>query len=48
MSISGWIVMSISIGSVTTLFIWCLWKVLTTRGETEHMHGFEIDPKDLD
>lgn len=43
MNTGGWIVMLFSIGSVTTLFAWCLYKVLSTPGETEHIHGFEQD-----
>jgi hypothetical protein len=35
----GWIIMVASVGSVTTLFAWCIWKVLSIHGETEHLHG---------
>lgn len=47
MSWGGWTVMLISVGGVVLLFGWCIWKVLTTKGETEHLHGFEVDPPDL-
>jgi len=40
MTLGGWIIMFISVGTVSGLFAWCLWKVLTTPGESEHMHGF--------
>lgn len=40
MTTDGWIIMLISVGTVTALFAWCLWKVLTTPGESEHMRGF--------
>ncbi len=43
MTIAGWIIMLLSVGGVTTLFIWCLAKVLSTPGETEHIHGFEME-----
>jgi len=46
MSLGGWIVMISSVGGVTWLLIWCIWKVLTTKGETEHIHGFEVDTPD--
>ncbi|MBC2601354.1 hypothetical protein [Puniceicoccus vermicola] len=48
MSPGGWIVLLASVGGVTALFIWCIWKVLTTKGETEHMHGFEVEPSDVE
>ena len=41
MTIGGWIVMGLSVGSVTALFAWCLWRVLSDPQETEHMHGFD-------
>ena len=39
MTTSGWIVMFFSVGSALALFLWCLWKVLTTPQETEKIHG---------
>jgi len=30
MTLGGWIVMLLSVISVTVVFLWCLWKVLTT------------------
>jgi len=41
MTIWGLIIMILSVGSVTALFIWAFWKVFTIPGETEKMHGFE-------
>ncbi|MDQ8185391.1 hypothetical protein [Pelagicoccus sp. SDUM812002] len=46
MTIGGLIIMVLSIGSVVTLFSWCIWKVLTTEGEEEKVHGFDIDTPD--
>ena len=46
MTYGGWIIMLVSTLSVSSLFIWCIWKVLTTKGEDEHIHGFEIDTPD--
>lgn len=40
MTSGGWIIMIIAVGTVVSLFSWCMWKVLTTPQETEHMHGF--------
>jgi hypothetical protein len=39
MTTSGWLIMLTSVGSVTLLFAWCIWKVLATHGEAEHLHG---------
>ena len=41
MTDGGWIILVLSVGSVTGLFAWCLYMVLTIPHETEHLHGFE-------
>lgn len=46
MTPGGWIVMALSVGSVTWLFLWCLWKVFHTPDETEKMHGFSFETPD--
>lgn len=46
MTPSGWIIMLISVGTVTTLLTWCVYKVLTIPRETEHIHGFEQETPD--
>ena len=46
MTLGGWIIMLVSTLSVTGLFVWCIWKVLTTEGEDEKVHGFEIETPD--
>lgn len=46
MNAGGWLILILSVGTVTTLFVWCIWKVLSTPGETEHIHGFEIETPD--
>jgi len=46
MSAGGWLIMFLSVGGVLLLFGWCVYKVLTTPGETEHVHGFEIETPD--
>lgn len=38
--------MTLSVGGVSTLFLWCIYKVLATPGESEHVHGFEIETPD--
>ena len=39
MTLGGWIAMILSVGGVTALSAWCVWKVLTTPGSTEHLHS---------
>ena len=46
MTPGGWFVMLVSVGSVTLLFLWCLWKVLTTADESEKLHGFSFETPD--
>lgn len=46
MTLSGWIIMFISVGSVTALLSWCVYKVLTIPRETERVHGFEQETPD--
>lgn len=48
MTLSGWIIMALSVGSVSALLIWCIVKVLCTPEETEHVHGFEQTPPDAE
>ena len=38
--------MVLSVGTVSLLFVWCVYKVLTTPGETERIHGFEQETPD--
>lgn len=40
--------MLLSVGSVTLLFGWCVYKVLNTSGETEKLHGTEGRTPDCD
>ena len=46
MSLGGWIIMSVSVGGVTLLLAWCIYKVLSTPGEAERVHGFEVETPD--
>jgi len=48
MTTGGWIMLITSIVSVTSLFIWCIYKVLSIPEETEHIHGFEQKTPDLE
>lgn len=46
MTLGGWINLILSVGSVTALFAWCVYKVLTTPAESDKMHGFEFETPD--
>lgn len=49
MNFAGILIMLVSVGGVYAFFGWCLYKVLTTPGETEHMHGVgEHTPDEID
>jgi hypothetical protein len=39
--------MLLSVGTVTILFGWCVYKVLTTPNETEKVHGVEFQTPDM-
>lgn len=41
--------MIFSVGFVTVLFLWCIFKVVFGKPPLEHLHGLEdIDTKDED
>ncbi len=48
MTLGGWITFLFSTVSFTSLFAWCLYKVLTTpRADESALHGtFDIDDDD--
>jgi hypothetical protein len=47
MTTGGWITMILSVGSVTTLFVWCLYKVLTHNPPAEDVVEDSMrDPQD--
>ena len=40
--------MAVSVGSVTCLFVWCLWKVLTGKKNPDHLaHVEPIELEDI-
>jgi hypothetical protein len=41
MTPGGWINLILSVGSVTVLFIWCIWRVLTASDACEDTAGDE-------
>lgn len=48
MTTAGWIIMLLSVGSVTVLFAWCLYRVLAYKPPVEKMHGLNIDTQDIE
>ena len=47
MNTQGWIIMILSVSFSTALLGWCLYKIFTEPGKTEHLHSqADIDPKD--
>ncbi len=49
MTLSGWIIMALSVGGMTGLLTWCISKVLMTPGSTKHLHTqADIHSPDLD
>lgn len=47
MTVTGWNFMIRSVGSVSSLMIWCFYRVFTKPASTEHMHALlDIDTHD--
>lgn len=46
MNTGGWIIMLLSVGTVTALFGWCIYRVLKSPEQASHLHGFEIETPD--
>ena len=51
MTLAGWIIMLLSVGGVTTVFVWCLWRVLfgPQPPASDQLHSaLDIDTQDAD
>ncbi len=49
MTSAGWFVMVLAVGGVSGLTLWCVYKVLTTPGSTEHLHSqADIETPDIE
>jgi hypothetical protein len=47
MTLGGWITMALSVGFVTSLFGWCIYRVLTSKGALDRLHSLDdIDTRD--
>ncbi len=49
MTFGGWIIMTASVGGVTALLGWCIYKVVSTPGSSEHLHSqADIETPDIE
>ena len=49
MTLGGWIVMLAAVGGVTALLSWCIYKVISIPGSTEHIHSqADIETPDIE
>jgi multisubunit Na+/H+ antiporter MnhF subunit len=49
MTLGGWITLILSVGFVTSLFAWCIARILTGKQRVDRLHGLDdIDTRDLD
>ena len=49
MNFGGWIMMAMAVGGVTGLLCWCVYKVVSTPGSTEHLHSqADIETPDIE
>ncbi len=46
MLLSGWITMTLVVGAMTALLVWCSWKVMSTPDSAAHIHSVELDTPD--
>lgn len=48
MTPGGWLIMLLSVGGVTALLSWCVYKVVSTPGSEEHLHAqADIETPDM-
>lgn len=45
-NLGGWITLILSVGGVTFLFGWCIYRVLASEKLPGEMHGMNIDTQD--
>ena len=49
MTPAGWVIMILAAGGMTLLLGWCIYKVITTPGSTEHLHSqADIETPDVE
>jgi hypothetical protein len=47
MTTGGWINLILSVGSVTALFLWCIWRVLTAPAKGRLAHVEPCDESEV-
>ena len=49
MNTGGWIIMVLSVGGVTCLLSWCIYKVFAIPKSVEHLHSTaDVEPPDIE
>jgi hypothetical protein len=49
MTTGGLIIMTLAVTGMTSLLSWCIYKVVSTPGSSEHIHAqTDIDPQDAE
>ena len=49
MTAAGWVIMILGTGGMTALLGWCIYRVVSTPGSTEHLHSqADIETPDRD
>lgn len=49
MTLGGWLIMVVSVGGMTLLLGWSIYKVVATPGSTEHLHSqADIETPDIE
>ena len=49
MTLGGWLTMTLSVGFVTVLFGWCVYRVLRASGDEDHYaHVEPVEEEDVD
>lgn len=49
MTPGGWVVMLLAVGGMTGLLSWCIYRVISTPGSSEHLHSqADIETPDVE
>ena len=49
MTLGGWITLALSVGFVTSMLAWCVYKVLSTPGTSRTIHSqTDIETRDAE
>jgi heme/copper-type cytochrome/quinol oxidase subunit 2 len=48
MTIGGWVIMTVSVGFVTGLLVWCAWRVTRETSPRKIHSQLDIEPRDIE